>query len=82
MPFEFDQSKSTTAHPAVLCGSVKPEPLHGMMIVLWFICHVGGRFGTCASTSQRKESVRANSQRLVERGIAGVGIVKRSTSVG
>ena len=81
MPFELDQSKSTTAHPAVLCGSVNPDPLHGMMIVLWFICHVGGRFGTCASTSQRKASVRSAHRRLVEKGIAG-GIVKRSTSVG
>ena len=37
--------------PTVLAGSVKPELLQGMMMVLLFSWYVGGVFGTCATTA-------------------------------
>ena len=47
----LDQSKSTTPQPFVEAGSVKPELLHGIIIVEAFMRYVGGRLGTCASAN-------------------------------
>jgi len=55
----LDQSKSTTPHPAVEAGSVKPLLLHGMIIVDRFMRKVGGRLGTCptaAASANARES--------------------------
>jgi hypothetical protein len=38
----LDQSKSTMPHPTVDAGSVSPDSLQGMMIVLLLISHVTG----------------------------------------
>ena len=54
--YVVSQSKSMIAQPVVVDGSVKPVSLHGMIIVLRFICHVGGVCGTGPAEATREHS--------------------------
>lgn len=54
------QSKSITPQPIVVCGSVGPVSLQGMMMVDRFICQTAGPAGTCARMATRAANTREN----------------------
>ena len=49
------------AQPTVLFGSVKPELLHGMMMVLRLSWNVGVELGTCARATAARPSAASAS---------------------
>ena len=55
------QSKSTIPQPAVEAGSVKPDALHGIMMVEEFIWYKGGWLGSCASAPPNKPVARSTT---------------------